>query len=65
MENTIQFQSEQCLDADALFLASIILLNVSRIVGNIQVIVAILLRYAAMGVSITNSLVQLVAPQAE
>jgi hypothetical protein len=65
MENTIQFQSEQCLDADALFLASIILLDVSRIIGNIQVIVAVLLRYAAMGVSITNSLIQLVAPQAE
>jgi hypothetical protein len=65
MENTIQFQSEQCLDADALFLASVILLDVSRIIGNIQVIVAVLLRYAAMGVSITNSLIQLVAPQAE
>ena len=65
MENNIQFQSEQCLDADALFLASIILLDVSRIIGNIQVIVAVLLRYAAMGVSITNSLIQLVAPQAE
>ena len=65
MENTIQFQSEQCLDADALFLASIILLDVSRIIGNIQVIVAALLRYAAMGVSITNSLIQLIAPQAE
>jgi len=48
-----------------LFLASIILLDVSRIIGNIQVIVATLLRYAAMGVSITNRLIQLVAPQAE
>jgi hypothetical protein len=65
MENTIQFQSEPCLDVDALFLASIILLDVSRIIGNIQVIVAVLLHYAAMGVSITNSLIQLVAPQAE
>ena len=65
MENTIQFQSEQCLDADALFLASVILLDVSRIVGNIQVIVAVLLHYATMGVSITNSLIQLVAPQSE
>jgi len=65
MENTIQFQSEQCLDADALFLASIILLDVSRIIGNIQVIVAVLLHYATMGISITNSLIQLVAPPAE
>ena len=65
MENTIRFQSEQCLDADALFLASVILLDVSRIVGNIQVIVAVLLHYATMGVSITNSLIQLVAPQSE
>ena len=65
MENTIQFQSEKCLDADALFLASIILLDVRRIVRNIQVIVAVLLHYATMGVSITNSLIQLIAPEEE
>ena len=65
MENTIKFQSERCLDADALFLASIILLDVRRIVRNIQVIVAVLLRYATMGVSITNSLIQLIAPEEE
>ena len=63
MENTIQFQSEKCLDADALFLASIILLDVRRIVRNIQVMVSVLLHYAMMGVSITNSLIQLIAPE--
>ena len=65
MENTIQIQSEKCLDADALFLASIILLDVRRIVSNIQVVVAVLLHYATMGVSITNSLIQLIAPEEE
>ena len=62
MENTIRFQPEKSLDYDALFLASIILLNVSRIISNIQMIVAVLLRYAALGVSITNSLIGLVLP---
>ena len=65
MENTIQFQSEKCLDADALFLASIILLDVRRILSNIQVVVAVLLHYATMGVWITNSLIQLIAPEEE
>ena len=65
MENTIQIQSEKCLDADALFLASIILLDVRRIVRNIQAIAAVLLHYATMGVSITNSLIELIAPEEE
>ena len=63
MENTIQFQSEKALDADALLLASLLLLDVNRTVRNIQVFVAVLLRYATVGVSITNSLIWLVAPE--
>ena len=63
MENTIQFQSEKALDADALLLASLLLLDVNRTVRNIQVLVAVLLRYATVGVSITNSLIWLVAPE--
>ena len=65
MENTIQFQSEKCLDADALLLASIILLDARRTVRNIQAIVAVILHYATMGVSITTSLIQLIAPEEE
>ena len=65
MENTIQFQSKKCLDADALLLASIILLDARRIVRNIQAIVAVILHYATMGVSITTSLIQLIAPEEE
>ena len=64
MENNIRFQPEQSLDADALFLASGILLDVHRIVRNIQTVVAVLLRYAMAGVSITSSLVELVVPTA-
>jgi hypothetical protein len=63
MENTIQFQPETALDADALLLASLLLLDVNRTVRNIQVLVAVLLRYATVGVSITNSLIRLVAPE--
>ena len=63
MENTIQFQSETTLHADALLLASLLLLDVNRTVRNIQVLVVILLRYATVGVSITNSLIWLVAPE--
>lgn len=65
MENTIQFQSEKCLDYGSLFLASLILLEVNRTVRNIQILVAVLLRYATMGVSITNSLMRLIAPEEE
>jgi len=63
MENTIQFQSEKPLDADALFLASLILLDVNRTIRNIQSLVAVLLRYALWGVSIVNNLIRLIAPE--
>jgi len=62
MENTIQFQSEKPLDADALLLASLILLDVNRTIRNRQTLVAVLLRYAMMGVSITNCLIGWMTP---
>jgi hypothetical protein len=64
MENTIQFRSEKSLDSDTLFLASLILLDVNRTIRNIQVIVAVVLHYATMGVSIADSLIQLIVPTA-
>jgi hypothetical protein len=64
MENNIRFQSEQSLNGDALFLASHILLEVHRVIRNIQTVVAVLLRYALVGVSITSSLIELVVPTA-
>ena len=64
MENTIQFQSETALDADVLLLASLLLLDVNRTVRNIQVLVAVLLRYATVGVSITNCLIGWITPTA-
>jgi hypothetical protein len=62
MENTIHFQSEKPLDADALLLTSLILLDVHRTIGNIQTLVAVLLRYAMIGVSITNCLIGRMMP---
>ena len=62
MENTIQFQSKKSLDADASFLASLILRDVNRTFRNIQTLVVVLLQYALTGISITNSLVRLIAP---
>jgi hypothetical protein len=62
MENTIQFQPEKSLDAEALFLASLILLDLNRTIRNIQTLVAVLLRYAMLGVSITNSLIGWMRP---
>ena len=63
MENTIRVQSEPSLDDDALFLVSLILLDVHQAIKNIQVMVAVLLRYATLGVTVTNSLIQLIAPE--
>ncbi|HEY9529006.1 MAG TPA: hypothetical protein VIR02_18090 [Anaerolineales bacterium] len=62
MENTIHFQSEQCLDADALFLAPLKMRDVNRTFRNIQTLVVVLLQYALTGISITNSLIRLIAP---
>ena len=62
METTIQLQTESILDGDSLWLASLILMDVSRIVRDIQMIVVVLLRYAMMGVSISTSLIELMVP---
>lgn len=56
MENMIQFQTEKPLESDLLYFVSLIRLDVSRMIRNIHIIVSVLLRYAAIGVSITNSL---------
>jgi len=64
MENTIRFQSEKSLDHDSLFIASLILLEAKRTIRNIQMVVAFVLRYATMGISITNCLIGLIAPTA-
>ena len=62
METTIQLQTESILEHDSLLLASVILVDVSRIIGDIQAIVAVLLRYAMIGISLTNSLIGLFGP---
>lgn len=56
METTVPLQTEKILDADSLFLASRILVEAHRTVRDVQVIVATLLRYALIGVSITDCL---------
>lgn len=56
MENTILLQTEKILDADSLFLASSIFVGASRTIRDVHIIVAALLRYAMIGVSITNSM---------
>jgi hypothetical protein len=60
MENTIQTQTTNAADQDSLFLASLILLDVRRMIGNVQVIVAVFLRFAAVSVAITNNLIGMV-----
>jgi hypothetical protein len=64
METTIQLQTESTLEHDSLLLASLILMDVSRIIRDIQAIVAVLLRYATMAMSITNGLIELILPEA-
>lgn len=62
METTIQLQTESILEHDSLLLASLILMDVSRIVRDIQAIVAVLFRYAMIAVSIANGLIELAGP---
>jgi hypothetical protein len=64
MENTIQFRTKKSVDEDLLSLVSLILLDVNRIVRDIHGITAVLLRYAALAISITNGLIGLIAPSA-
>lgn len=49
-------------DTNLLFLASLILRDVTRIVAGIQGIVTVLVRYALIGASIAESLIGLVMP---
>lgn len=63
MQDTIRFQTENHLDCDSLFLASLLLRDVNRIVSDIQTIVAALLGYAELGISIAFSLIEWIAPQ--
>jgi hypothetical protein len=60
MENTIQFSRDKAVDHEFLLLACSILLGVNGIISGIQMIVAVLLRYAALGASITGSLIGLI-----
>ena len=60
MENTVQAQAGNATGQDSLFLASLILLDVRRMIGNVQVIVAVFLRFATVSVAITNNLIGMV-----
>jgi hypothetical protein len=64
METTIRLQPEKTPDHDALFLASLILLDVSRTIRDIHTLVAILLRYVRMSISVTNCLIGIFTPAA-
>ena len=60
METTTPSRSEPVSDANLLFLVSFILRDVTRIVAVIQVVAAVLIRYAHIGASITDGLIGLV-----
>jgi|GEM_PF-4502936 len=64
MENTVLTQADQSLDRDALLLASCILQDVSQMIRSIQLIVSFILRCAMMCLSITDGLIDLIAPVA-
>jgi hypothetical protein len=60
MENAVQAQIENATNQDSLFLASLILLDVRRILRNVQMMVAIFLSCATVSVAITNNLIGMV-----
>lgn len=62
MENTIQLHTQNTVDQESLYAASLILQDVHALIQGIHVLVAILLRYVEIGTAITNSLVQLGTP---
>jgi hypothetical protein len=64
METTVPTQTEKTLDRDSLLLASFILTDVNQTIQGIHGIVAELLRYVTLGVSIANCLMTWVAPAA-
>lgn len=59
MENTIQ--PERTLDANSLLAVSLILMDVCRTIRSVYTVVFLLLRYVRIGLSITNSLVNIAA----
>lgn len=59
METTALPQIEKTLDRDSLLLASLILKDVNQLIRGVQLMVAVLLRYVAMGTSIANGLIDL------
>lgn len=62
MQTTVPTQIEKTPDYDELLVASLILRDVNHLVRGIQTTVAVLLRYMAMGISITDTLVGMVMP---
>ena len=64
MQTTIPTQTEKTSDYDELLVASLILRDVNHLVRGIQTIVAVLLRYVVIGVSITDTLVGWMMPTA-
>ena len=60
MGTTNSIPRESTAAHESLFLASRVLLEVNRIVRGIHVISEMLLRYAAVGTSITDSLIEMV-----
>ena len=59
METTALSHVEKTPDHDSLFLASLILRDVSHTITGVHSIVAVLLRYALLGASITDHLIEL------
>ncbi len=59
METTAPSQPEQVPEVDSLLFASLIFRDVNRTVTGIQVIVTGLIRYALLGASITDCLIDL------
>lgn len=59
METTALPQIEKTLDRDSLLLAALILKDVNQLIRGVQLMVAVLLRYVAMGTSIANGLIDL------
>jgi len=62
MENTLQVQTENVSRSDSLLVASLILMDATRTIRGVQVITAVLLRYAMTGVCLTNCLMEWIVP---
>lgn len=59
METAALSQPEKSLDRDSLFLTSLIFRDMYRTLSGVQMIAALLLQYAMIGASITNSMIDL------